>query len=671
MLNSTLSSQPDNLTFRSVLKACLEMNYFQSAVQIHAYMIKMQGLCSLDLILNTLLLDVYCKFGYTEVARELFDRFPERDVVAFAAMMAGYNEMGEHEKVIWIFKNLVESENLVANEFAYTCVLRASTALSYLFERKQIHACIIKASLHTDVFVGTALVDMYARCNRMVWAKAAFLEISEPNAASWNALIAGNLASEEVMQMFSQMRLSGVSPDHVTFASVLRACLDISLCLIQQMHGLVIKIMGVELDVFVGGALFDRYMVKGHVSDARRVFDDIYNKDVMAFNLAIQAYIRSGQRAEAVGLLHEALVMGKEPGEATFTSLLVGIISLSQGKQLHALAQKFPVYNGSASIASSLIGMYSEFHCFEDAIQLFNQIQCPDLVLWTSLISGFSQSGESKEALRLYTLMLSEGPVEPPNHYTFSSLLHSCGNLAAIEEGKQIHAQIIKSKSDVESDVFVTTGLVDLYAECGYITEARMLFDKMAERDLASWNTMISALAQHGYAEMALEIFQELLDLPDIEPNHITFVAVLSACSHGGLVEEGYQYFQMIREPTIDHYACLVDMVGRAGRLEEARHIIQEMPFGPNEYIWSSLLAASGLHRDTEMGEYSARQLLLLNPKDPGTYVALSNVYAAAGRWEDANDVRKLMKDRGVKKKPGLSWLWVNGKSHVFYAEDK
>lgn len=633
-------------------------------------MVKLQGICSQDLILNTHLVDLYCKLGSTRAARQLFDRFPLRDVVAYAAMMTGYNETGEYAEVLRIFRRMVECEDSAANEFAFTCALHASAAFASELEGKQIHACVVKTLMQSDVFVGTALVNMYARCNQTECAKAAFLEISEPNVASWNALMSGNLASDEVMKLFSEMRSLDVSPDHMTFASVLRACIDISLHSIQQLHGLVAKAMGVEMDVFVGGALFERYLDKGCVCDARKVYDYIHDKDITAVNLAIQAYNRNGHSAEAVGLFYEALATGKEPDEVTMTSILTRISGLKQGLQLHALVLKFPIYNGSVSVASSLVRMYTEFHSLDDATRVFNCIRCPDVVLWTSLISGFSQSGESQDALKLYTLMMSEQQVEP-NHYTFSSLLHSCSNLGAMDEGKQIHAQIVKSSCDVESDPFVASGLVDMYAKCGYINEARSIFAKMPERDLASWNTMITALGQHGYADIAIEMFHELLDMPNMEPNHTTFVAVLSACNHGGLVEEGYRYFQLIREPTIDHYACLIDLVGRAGRLDEARNIINDMPFDPNCHIWSSLLAASGIHGNNEVSEYSATQLLLLNPKDPGTYVALSNVYAAAGRWKDANEIRKLMKNQGIKKDPGLSWLRVNGKTHIFYPEDR
>ncbi|XP_026428577.1 pentatricopeptide repeat-containing protein At2g37320-like [Papaver somniferum] len=313
--------------------------------------------------------------------------------------------------------------------------------------------------------------------------------------------------------------------------------------------------------------------------------------------------------------------------------------------------------------------MYSEYHCFDDAIRLFNGVPSPDLVLWTSIISGFSQSGKSQEALKFYALMWEELD-EYPNNYTFSSVLCSCSGLAAVEEGKQIHCQIIKLSSDIGSAEFVSSSLLEMYAKSGYIEEAKKLFNKTLQRDIATWNSMITNLAQHGDAASALEIFGELLDLPNLEPNHITYVGVLSACNHKGLVEEGYEYFKMIKDPTIDHYTCLIDLLRRAGRVAEALSVIEQMPFDPNEIIWSSLLAASALHGKVDLGEYSANRILQLNPKDSGTYVALSNIYAAAGRWNDVDLVRKIMKDQGVRKNPGQNFLTVNRLSRTFLAAE-
>ncbi|KAG1331834.1 pentatricopeptide repeat-containing protein [Cocos nucifera] len=674
MLRS-FSSAPCAITIRLVLKAVSESNNSEFLPQMHAFVFKLQGLLSSSelTVSNTCLLNLYLKFGFPELAHKLFCGIPHSDVEAFTCMLMGYAEAGQHAKALRIFKEMIENDQLVMNEHVYSCALHACAGIPFLFDGRQIHAQVIKSTMASNAFVGTSLVDMYTKSGDTESTKKAFLDISEPSVVSWNALIAGNLSGEEVLQLFGRMRLSGISPDHVTFACVLRACKDIlSIHTVQQLHGLIVKMMQVELDVFVGEGLFEVYMDLGCFNEAQKVFSGMVEKDDVAFNLLIQGYLKNGHGDEAVGLFLEALEMQIELSEVTMTSLLM-TKGLDQGKQFHSLVIKFGYCDGhcSLSMIGSLIRMYSEHHCLDDALRLFEQIHHPDLVLWTSLISGFSRSGKRQEAINLYARMVAEGSVEPPNHYTYATILSSCARLAALGEGRQIHAQIIKSDFNFEHDSFVASGLSYMYAKCGYLEESSRIFNEMPERDLASWNAMISSLAQHGFAEQAIEIFQELLKQNDIKPNHITFVGVLSACSRCGMVDEGYQYFKSIEEPTVDHYACVVDMFGRAGRLKEAMDVVGEMPFEANEHIWSSILSASRIHGNIELGEYSARRLLDMNPKDPGTYIALSNIYAAAGRWDDMKRVRKLMESRTDGRNPGLSWLRVNGQKYVFFANGR
>ncbi|KAI3984192.1 hypothetical protein MKX01_011146 [Papaver californicum] len=672
MISSDASLIPDILTFRWVLRACSENKNYSLAFQIHAYMTKIYGPCSPDLITSTCLISIYSEFGSIKYARQLFDIITDRDVVAFTSMMVGYNNANEYAETVGIFESMVRIYGLTPNGFIFTCILTALASLSSLVEGEQIHAYIVKTSFQSDVFVGTALIRMYSKCDRMDCAEKAFLEIEIPNVVSWNALMGGSFSGRKVLQFFTRMRGSGLRPDHVTLAHVLQNIKDLDLFSAQQIHSLIIKMIGEEVDVYIGGALVEIYTKYGFIRESQRVFDSIRGKDITAFNLAIRGYIRDGHTSEAYRLFYAALQMSMEPSQATLKSLMIRTESQKQGKQFHAMAVKFGYgdnSNSDGSIASLLIIMYSEYHCFDDAIRLFNGVHSPDLILWTSIISGFSRSGNSQEAVKFYARMWEELD-KYPNNYTFSSVLRSCSDLAAVEEGKQIHCQIIKLSSDIGSVEFVSSGLLEMYAKSGYIEEAKKLFNKTLQRDIATWNSMIMNLAQHGDAANALEIFAELLGLPNLEPNHITYVGVLSACNHKGLVEEGYQYFKMIKDPTIDHYTCLIDLLGRAGSVAEALSVIEQMPFDPNEIIWSSLLAANALHGNVDLGEYSANQLLQLNPKDSGTYVALSNIYAAAGRWNDVDLIRKLMKAQGVRKNPGQSFLTVNRLSRTFLAAE-
>ncbi|MQM02938.1 hypothetical protein Taro_035712 [Colocasia esculenta] len=660
---------PDTITIRNVLKACAEASELYLGRQVHAYVSKLGGLCAEDLaVVYTCLLNLYREFGDLHVARHLFDKLPTKDVVAFTSMMASCSEAGEYDEALGIFVEMMNGEYVQGNGYALSCALHASACVHCLSIGKQVHAHVIKSNLGANVVVGTALVDMYAKCNHMEYAKSAFVCISDPNTVAWNALLDGFSCGEDALWLFLRMRTMGVTQDCMTFAGMLRACKDCSFHIIQQIHGLIIKEISGGLDVFVGSALFMNYIGQDCLHEARKVFDEILEKDTVVFKLGIAEYIKRGLKVDAVNLLYECLETAEEGSEAAITALVLGIGDLNQGRQLHALAAKIG-HSGENNdfVDDALIRMYTKHHCLYEAVQLYSCLRCPDVVSWTSLISGFSQSGESNKALDLYFRNVSGGVLEPPNHYTFSCLLNMCASLLAVEEGKQIHGQIIKSDPST-CDVYVLSGLLDMYAKCGYIMEARKIFHSMQERDLVTWNAMINGFAQHGFADAAIEMFHELLALKDLEPNHITFVGVLSACSHKGMVKEGYQYFKSIRQPTVDHYACMINLVARAGRFDEAMSLLREMPFEPNEHIWTSLLAASSIHRNIKMGEYSAKHLLELNPKDPGAYTALSNIYAAAGRWSEAKQLRKLMRDQALTKSPGFSWLRIKQGAYVFLA---
>ncbi|WOL12002.1 Pentatricopeptide repeat-containing protein [Canna indica] len=667
------SHEPDPITLSLVFRACSEEDDSRLLPQIHAYVLKLcEQLTSSELtVLNTCLLNLYRNFGQVELAHMMFDKIPNKDVVAFTSMLMTYMEDGRHAEALRIFQEMVESDPCMPNEHAYTCALRACASMSALFDGRQIHALVLKSNMVTDVFAGTSLVDLYAKCGEVELARKAFSQISEPSVVSWNALLTGKLDGEEGLQLFGRMRSSGVSPDHVTFANVLRACRDgVGIEEVRQLHGIARKMMEIELNRFVSSALFEAYLDHGCFTEAQKVFGEMAEKDDVSYNLAIQGYSRNGHALEAVDLFNECLKKGKELREVTISLIMK---ELGLGKQLHAAIIKFGCYGdcNCECLFKSLIRMYLDHHLLDDAISVAEQIPCQEFILWTSLISGLSRIGKGQIALKLYLRMLTEESVEPLNPYMFSALLSSCAQFAALEEGKQIHAQIIKLDSRVMCDSFVANSLLYMYAKCGFIEEAIRIFEDIPKRDLATWNAMISSLAQHGFAERAIEMFQELVDMKEVEPNDITYVAVLSACNHCGLLEKGYQYFRSIKEPTIDHYACLIDMFARAGRSKEAVDFVEGMPFEGNEHIWSSLLASSCAHGNIDLGEYTAKKLLQLNPTDSGIYIALSNLYALAGRWDDVEHVRKLMKSRADAKQPGLSWLRLNSQQFSFAADSR
>lgn len=268
--------------------------------------------------------------------------------------------------------------------------------------------------------------------------------------------------------------------------------------------------------------------------------------------------------------------------------------------------------------------------------------------------------------------MVQEAGIEP-DEYTFTSILSTCASLASLEQGKQIHAHVVKNMFG--SDVFVGSALVDMYAKCGSIDDAQKVFYEMPDQNVVSWNTIIVGCARHGCVKMAQDFFHQM-QRAGIKPDHVTFVGILSVCSHAGLVDEGFDYFDYMTNycriaPRLEHYTCIIDLLGRAGRLDEAEYLITKAPFEPNALVWRTLLGACRTHGNIDLGRLAAENLLKLEPQDAMTYVLLSNIYAAAGRWDDVSNLREIMKYRGVKKEPGCSWIEVRNKVHVFVVGDR
>lgn len=326
---------------------------------------------------------------------------------------------------------------------------------------------------------------------------------------------------------------------------------------------------------------------------------------------------------------------------------------------------------------TSLLSGYAKSAIVESARFMFFKMNEKNVVSWNALISGYTQNGENEEALQLFLQLKRESYL--PTHYTFGNILNACANLADIYLGRQVHTHVIKHgfrfESGPESSIFVGNSLVDMYAKCGSMTDGMRVFDTMLERDKVSWNAMIVGLAQNGNAKEALSLFEEMLVAGE-KPDHVTMIGVLSACGHAGLVDEGRIYFQLMIEvyglvPQRDHYTCMVDLLGRSGLLNEAWQFVKSMPIEPDCVLWGSLLGACRVHRNVEMGKLVAHKILELDPSNSGPYVLLSNIYAAMGRWADVMNTRKLMRQRGVVKQPGCSWVEIKGKVHVFMVKDK
>ncbi|XP_057866535.2 pentatricopeptide repeat-containing protein At1g08070, chloroplastic-like [Cryptomeria japonica] len=407
--------------------------------------------------------------------------------------------------------------------------------------------------------------------------------------------------------------------------------------------------------------------------DARKLFDDMTERDLLSWNMIIRAYGRHEFPQEALVLFYQMQRTGVQPDHFTFASILpvcAKLGALEQGFQIHQRVTRSG-FGLDFVVHSALMDMYAKCGSMQKALELFDRMPQRDVVSWTAIIAGYAQNGLAEKALEAYQQMQQRGV--QPDQFTFASILPACAKMGALEHGMNIHQSI--RESGHLSNCIVQSALIDMYAKCGSIKKARKLFDTMHRRDVVSWTAMIAGYAMHGYCKDALKLFQLMMH-SGTQPNHASFVCVLFACSHVGLLDEGCKLFNCMSDsycimPKMDHYVCMVDLLGRAGYLEEAFNFIIKMPIKLDTVVWISLLGSCRLHKDIGLGEFTASLLFETYPVNTAAYNLMSKVYAEVGRWGDFQKVRRLMKDRGIKKMPGCSWIEVDKRVHVFLARDR
>ncbi|KAL8243132.1 hypothetical protein R6Q59_009390 [Mikania micrantha] len=575
--------------------------------------------------------------------------------------------------------------------------IQSSTCLSLLQkcveknsfqEAQMIHGHIVKSGSQEDLFVMTSLVNVYGKCGAMEAAHKVFDHLSKRNVVTWTSLMSGyvhNSQPESAVQVFIEMLENGSYPTNYTIGVVLSACSamhDVKMG--KQVHGYVLK-YGLEDDTSIGNSLCNLYSkCGGYLESAMQAFWRIGEKNVISWTTIVSACGDNGDSKAGLGLFSAMLEEGVEPNEFILTSVLslcCTMQAIDVGLQVHSLSIKIG-YENNLPVTNSIMYLYLKTGWYSEAKKLFDGLEKVSLVTWNALIAGHAQmmdvaensivaSRNGVEALDMFLRLQRSGL--KPDLFTLSSILTVCSNLVALEQGEQVHAQAIKT--GFLSDVVVGTALVNMYNKCGSIKKASKAFVETPSRTLISWTSMITAFAQHGFFQHALDLFNDMRLAGD-RPNKVTFVGVLSACSHAGMVNEGLGYFEMMKNeykitPIMDHYGCIIDMFVRLGRLEEAFDFVKKMELEPNEFIWSLLVAGCRSHGNLELGFYAAEQLLSLNPKDPEMYTMLLNFYVSTGRWKDASKVRKAMKNEKVMQLKDWSWISIKDKVFSFKADDK
>ncbi|KAJ7959241.1 Pentatricopeptide repeat-containing protein [Quillaja saponaria] len=662
-------------TLGSVLSAIASLAAPVYGLLVHAEAIK-QGLDS-NIYVGSSLINMYGKCEMLHAAKEVFDAIDEKNIVIWNAMLGGYVQNGYVNQVMELFFNMTRC-GTQADEFTYTSILSACACLEHLEMGRQLHSIIIRKRFAANLFVSNALVDMYAKAGELKEARKQFELIKNRDNVSWNAIIVGYVQGEyeaEAFNMFRRMKVDGIVPDEVSLASTLSACANVQAFEKgKQVHCLSVK-LGFETSLYAGSALIDMYAKCGAIGAADKVFSSMPQWSVVSINALIAGFAQTNIE-EAMNLFHEMQALGLKPSEITFATLIdssSGSLKLTLGMQIHSVVVKRGLLHGDELLGVSILGMYMDSQRKTDAKLLFSDLTNPkSTVLWTAIISGHSQNDFCTEALELYQEMRDNNVL--PDQATFATVLRACAVLSSVKGGKEIHSLIFHTGFDL--DELTSSALVDMYAKCGDLRSSVQVFEEMgSKKDVISWNSMIVGFAKNGYAESALKIFDEM-EQAQVTPDDVTFLGVLTACSHAGKVPEGRQIFDIMVKsygirPRVDHYACMVDLLGRCGLLKEAEEFIDELIIERDAMIWATLLGACRIHGDDIRGQRAAENLIKLDPQNSAPYVLLSNIYAASGNWNGAKYMRRTMIENEVKKSPGSSWIIVGQKTHLFVAGDK
>ncbi|XP_059665077.1 pentatricopeptide repeat-containing protein At3g58590 [Cornus florida] len=611
--------EPTQFTFGGLL-SCASLD-LRRGFMLQAMIMK-TGLMCADAFAGTALFGLFSRHGCFDEALRSFEEMPLKNLVTWNSMISLFGHHGLAEDCILLFRELMRTE-VVLSEYSFVGVLSGFVLEQDLESGEQIHGLVIKRALEYEVSVVNSLINMYVKCSGTCLAEKLFEEVPVRDIVSWNTVI-GALAKSDrpgkALELFLEMCVNGVLPNQTTFVSAINSCTSLHVPMHGEViHAKIIKNM-YESDVFVGSALVDLYSKCDKLEEARHSFDEIYDKNLVSWNALIMGYSKKCP-STSVSLLREMIQLDYCPNEFTFSTILKSSFILEL-KQLHSLIIKMG-YQQNEYVLSSLISSYAKSGQISDALvfvaatneplpvvpsniiagiynrtgqyhstqELFAVLEEPDIVSWNILIAACSRNGDYKEVYDLFTEM-QMAQIYPDN-YTYVSLLSVCTKLCNLALGSSLHGLIIKTDFNC-CDIFVCNVMIDMYGKCGSLESSVKVFNEMLNKNLISWTALISALGLHGLAAEALERFQEM-EAIGFKPDGVAFIAVLSACRHGGLVKEGKELFgQMKRnygvEPNMDHYHLVVDLLAKYGNLKEAEQLIDDMPFPPNALIWRSFL---------------------------------------------------------------------------------
>ncbi|KAF8030903.1 hypothetical protein BT93_D0176 [Corymbia citriodora subsp. variegata] len=621
-------------TFHFVISAASRVMAVEDVGEVHGRILK-SGLGFSDSLRKNLM-GVYAKAGRLREVCQLFGEFPERDVVAWNTMISCYVRMGMLRESLDLFGRML-ADGVVPNEVTMVSLVSACAKMRDLEMGEKMHSFIDENDLEIRGPLLNCLADMYIKCGNMEKAHAVLGgSEAENDVVSWTTLLCGYVKSDQM-------------------------------------------------------------------DEAEKLFDRMTERNLISWTTMTSAYVQAGRCQKSLELFIEMMLDDVTPDEVALVTALTACVDIDGydiGRSIHSMIVKHGM-TVEGILGNSLLSLYAKFGRLDDAYNIFQHLPCKTVVSWNSMLDGFCRAGDVNKArgffdeipekdLISWNIMIScctrsrlaqesfelfhqmQKSDIKPDKITLANMLSTCASAGALSHGTWIHLYI--QKNQIQLDHVLGTALVDMYGKCGSVEKATELFSKITDRNVRLWTAMIGAYAMEGQAQKAVNLFSKM-EATGIKPDRVTFIALLSACSHGGLIDEGYKYFHKMKneysiDPGIQHYGCMVDLLGRFGHLKEALELIYSMPVEADTVIWSSFMRACETHQNVEFAEYAHKRLVEINPVNDAAHVLLSKIYARAGRWDDASLIRTKLHDLGIRKHPGCSMIEHNGTVQEFRPED-
>ncbi|XP_050380852.1 pentatricopeptide repeat-containing protein At2g03380, mitochondrial-like [Argentina anserina] len=646
-------------------KSCIELNNVELGRGIHADAVKF-GLSGNGFV-GSSFIGFYCGCGDVGDAYKVFDEITDPDVVVYTSIITGFAHIGDFRAYgAFEITSRMQRHGLNPNKVTLVSLLQAASQLETLKEGRSVHGYAIRRGIGGfDEVFETSLMDMYNKCGAAKMAACIFGLMNYKTIGLWNVMITGYLKSQQYLEayrLFCQVMQEKYVPDLITFSNGILCCAHLShLREGKSIHGHLIR-AGVELDLVATTSLVDLYSKCQKLIPARALFDRMEKRDAIFYDVMMAGYLHNNFANEVMDIFLEMVGEGIKPNLGSILSVLSAtseLKSIRKGKCIHGYLYRYGL-DMNVEIANQTIYMYSKCGCISCARQIFNKLRYRDLISWTSMMMGYVHHGHADEAILLFRLMQREHIED--DTVALLTLLQALCQLGCLNLVKEVHCHLYRVK--VDSEIPLTNCLITTYSKCGKLNMAANIFDHAVIRCPTSWNAMILAYGMHGKCTEALMVFEQMKS-ENVEPDEVTFTSILTACSHSGMVNEGLQVFKLMVEkfsiiPCEEHYGCIVDLLSRAGLLEEAYNLVKSLPSRFHGSTLASLLAACKLHGYTEMGEDLGRRLLALEPKNSSAFAMVSGLYAEGGKWGEVVRIRETGKGRGLKGTPGYSLIQVD-----------